>query len=65
MSRAVEVNGRDLHLECIGTGSPTVVLQSGFGNGGDIWSLTEADPPAVQPGLASSNRVCSYDRPDR
>lgn len=59
----VEVNGRTLHLECIGTGSPTVILQSGFGNAGDIWSLAEADRPAVQPGLAASNRVCSYDRP--
>ena len=59
----VEVSGRNLHLECIGTGSPTVILQSGFGNAGDIWSFAEADPPAVQPGLAASNRVCSYDRP--
>ncbi len=59
----VEVSGRNLYLECIGTGSPTVILQSGFGNAGDIWSFAEADPPAVQPGLAASNRVCSYDRP--
>ena len=63
VSGLVEVSGRELHLECIGTGSPTVVLQSGFGNAGDIWSFAEADPPAVQPGLATSNRVCSYDRP--
>ncbi|MGI9031552.1 MAG: alpha/beta fold hydrolase [Ilumatobacteraceae bacterium] len=59
----LEVSGRSLHLDCNGTGSPTVILQSGFGNAGDIWSFAEADPPAVQPGLASSNRVCSYDRP--
>ena len=59
----VEVSGRNLHLECTGTGSPTVILQSGFGNAGDIWSFAAADPPAVQPGLAASNRVCSYDRP--
>ena len=54
----VEVSGRELHLECTGTGSPTVVLQSGFGNAGDIWSLAEARPTSgstrarhVQPGL--------------
>jgi pimeloyl-ACP methyl ester carboxylesterase len=59
----VEVSDRNLHLECTGTGSPTVILQSGFGNAGDIWSFAEAEPPAVQPGLAASSRVCSYDRP--
>ena len=60
---AVQVDGHDLHLDCVGTGRPTVILQSGFGDSGDIWSLTATDSPAVQPGLASSNRVCSYDRP--
>ncbi len=59
----VDVDGRTLHLECAGTGSPTVVLQSGFGNAGDIWSLSETDDPAVAPALATTNRVCTYDRP--
>jgi pimeloyl-ACP methyl ester carboxylesterase len=59
----VEVDGRTLHLECTGNGSPTVVLQAGFGNAGDIWSLSETDAAAVQPALAATNRVCSYDRP--
>jgi pimeloyl-ACP methyl ester carboxylesterase len=40
-----------------------VVLQSGFGNAGDIWSLTDTSAPAVFPALAESNRVCVYDRP--
>jgi hypothetical protein len=31
-----EVNGRRLFLECRGSGSPTVILQSGFGNAGNI-----------------------------
>ena len=52
-----------LYLECRGNGSPTVGLQSGFGNAAGIWSLAEADPPAVQPGVATFTRVCSYDRP--
>jgi hypothetical protein len=55
--------GHRLYLECRGNGSPTVVLQSGFGNAADIWSLAEADPPAVQAGVATFTRVCSYDRP--
>ena len=44
-----------LYLECRGNGSPTVGLQSGFGNGAGIWSLAEADPPAVQPGWRRSH----------
>ena len=58
-----EVDGRRLFLECRGSGSPTVILQSGFGNAGDIWSLTDTSAPAVFPALAESNRVCIYDRP--
>jgi pimeloyl-ACP methyl ester carboxylesterase len=59
----VSVGGRKLYVECTGSGDPTVVLQSGFGNAGDIWSLTDTDSPAVQPALAQTNRVCVYDRP--
>ena len=58
-----EVDGRKLFLECQGSGSPTVILQSGFGNAGDIWSVTDTSAPAVFPALAESNRVCVYDRP--
>ena len=58
-----EVDGRKLFLQCRGSGSPTVILQSGFGNAGDIWSLTDTSAPAVFPALAESNRVCVYDRP--
>ncbi len=39
------------------------MLQSGYGNAGDIWSFATAHPPAVAPGLAATNRVCVYDRP--
>jgi pimeloyl-ACP methyl ester carboxylesterase len=59
----VTVGGRQLYLECHGSGSPTVGLQSGYGNGGDIWSAATAHPPAVAKGLAATNRVCAYDRP--
>ncbi len=59
----VTVGGRQVYLECHGSGSPTVVLQTGYGNAGDIWSTATAHPPAVAPGLATTNRVCVYDRP--
>jgi pimeloyl-ACP methyl ester carboxylesterase len=59
----VEVKGRRLYLECAGTGSPAVVLQHGFGAAADVWSFSETAAPAVQPELATTNRVCSYDRP--
>jgi pimeloyl-ACP methyl ester carboxylesterase len=62
-SGLVDVDGRNLHLDRRGTGTPTVILQSGFGNAGDIWGVADAYPPAVQPGIAETNRVCSYDRP--
>ena len=60
---ALEVDGRTLFLECRGTGSPTVILQLGYGYAGDIWSLTDTTSPAVFPALAETNRVCIYDRP--
>ncbi|MEJ2864935.1 alpha/beta fold hydrolase [Actinomycetospora flava] len=57
------VDGRELYLECHGSGSPTVVLQSGFGNAADIWSVGAERPPSVMAGVAGFTRVCAYDRP--
>lgn len=69
-SRSAEVaepidvgGGRTIYLECHGTGSPTVILLSGFGNAADIWQEADAYPPSVAAGVASFTRVCSYDRP--
>jgi pimeloyl-ACP methyl ester carboxylesterase len=59
----VPVGGRHVYLECHGSGRPTIVLQTGYGNAGDIWSTATAHLPAVAPGLAATNRVCVYDRP--
>jgi len=42
-------------LDCRGQGSPTIILEAGLGDLGLSWSL-------VQPALARSARVCSYDR---
>src|SRR4051812_3258079 len=44
-----------LHLFCTGHGAPTVLLEAGIGGNVLDWSL-------VQPKLARSVRVCSYDR---
>ncbi|HEX2573533.1 MAG TPA: alpha/beta hydrolase [Polyangia bacterium] len=52
----VDIGGRRLHLYCIGEGSPTVLLQSGYTD----WSLGWS---TVQPEIAKFARVCSYDRP--
>lgn len=49
------VNGRPMHLYCSGHGAPTVVLDAGGGNDWLIWQK-------VQPELAKTQRVCSYDR---
>jgi pimeloyl-ACP methyl ester carboxylesterase len=62
-SGAVAVGGRTLHLECHGSGGPTVVLQSGFPNAADIWSVGAERPPSVMQGTATFTRVCAYDRP--
>lgn len=53
--RLFDVGGRDLHINCTGTGSPTAVLEGGGGAFAIDWAL-------VQPRVAESTRVCSYDR---
>ena len=53
--RLMDVGGRNLHINCSGTGSPTVVLEGGGGAFAIDWAL-------VQPRVAESTRVCSYDR---
>jgi pimeloyl-ACP methyl ester carboxylesterase len=59
--------GRRLWLECRGHGSPTVILESGYGNNADVWdTIALASDPgamAVLPGVAAFTRVCAYDRP--
>jgi pimeloyl-ACP methyl ester carboxylesterase len=50
-----EFPGVSLNLNCTGTGSPTVILDSGLGVPAAGWDL-------VQPEIAKFARVCSYDR---
>jgi pimeloyl-ACP methyl ester carboxylesterase len=55
--------GRKLYLECRGAESPTVILESGLRNRGDIWSVQPDQGEAVLPAVAAFTRVCAYDRP--
>lgn len=51
----VDVGGYRLHLNCLGAGSPTVVIDAGWGDWSAMWSW-------VQPEVARTTRVCTYDR---
>ncbi|HYO35944.1 MAG TPA: alpha/beta hydrolase [Geodermatophilus sp.] len=50
-----DVGGYRLHLDCTGTGSPTVVLTSGLGAFSAHWAR-------IAPAVAGTTRVCVYDR---
>ena len=49
------VNGHQMHMVCMGEGSPTVILQAG-GGAESLWWYW------VQNQLAEHTRVCAYDR---
>src|ERR1700683_5291588 len=51
----VDVGGFRLNFYCMGSGSPTVVFDSGWEDWAPAWST-------VQPRIAKWTRVCSYDR---
>ena len=51
----VDVGGRNMHIHCMGEGSPTVILDSGLGDSYLSWHK-------VQPEIAKFTHVCSYDR---
>jgi pimeloyl-ACP methyl ester carboxylesterase len=56
--------GRQMFLQCRGTGSPTVVLVSGLDAAADVWTGYQANPSlAVFARVARFTRVCAYDRP--
>src|SRR5215211_6710491 len=60
-------DGRRLWLECRGEGSPTVILEAGYGNDADTWDTSglsaSSEQNAVLPGVAAFTWVCAYDRP--
>ncbi len=51
----VDAGGFRLNLYCMGSGSPTIVFDSGWGDWAPAWST-------VQPQIAKWTRACSYDR---
>jgi alpha/beta hydrolase family protein len=51
----VDVGGHSLHINCVGEGSPTVILESGSGAMSVDWAN-------IQPEVADTTRVCAYDR---
>lgn len=55
ISSPVNIGGRLLFLRCIGSGSPTVILEAGYGDNGTIWA-------PVQIHASEFVRICSYDR---
>lgn len=54
----VDVGGHRLHLRCAGSGTPTVLLESGLGETSAYWAW-------VSPAIARDTKVCVYDRPGR
>ncbi len=55
LSEMIDVGGHQLYIHCTGTGTPTVIMEAGYGDVGETWSL-------VQPVVATLTRACSYDR---
>ncbi len=51
----VDVGGHRLHLDCRGSGAPTVVIENGSGEFSFDWR-------EVQAGIERFTRVCTYDR---
>ena len=56
--RLIDVGGHKLHIDCTGTGSPTVVLEPGLGEPSTAMAW-------IAPDVAATTRVCVYDRAGR
>ena len=54
--RLIDVGGHRLNIRCIGSGSPTVVLEPGLGES------ASAIARRIAPEVARTTRVCVYDR---
>jgi pimeloyl-ACP methyl ester carboxylesterase len=54
----VDVGGHRLHLNCAGSGTPTVILESGLGETGAYWGW-------ISTAVAHETQVCVYDRAGR
>ena len=50
-----DVGDHRLHINCLGIGSPTVILEAGLGDGALNWHLVQVE-------ASQTTRVCAYDR---
>lgn len=55
LGRTIQAGSLKMNMDCIGSGSPTVILEQGGGMPALGWVK-------VQPQIAQFTRVCSYDR---
>lgn len=55
LAHKVAVGGHSLYISCIGEGSPTVVMEAGYGDASEVWAKVQAQ-------IATLTRVCVYDR---
>jgi pimeloyl-ACP methyl ester carboxylesterase len=55
LKRKVNVAGDRLYVHCMGAGTPAVIMEAGYNDVGETWSL-------VQPEVARYARACAYDR---
>jgi pimeloyl-ACP methyl ester carboxylesterase len=55
ISGLIDVGAYRLYYHCMGEGTPAVILEAGWGDVGDTWSL-------VQPEVATYTQACVYDR---
>jgi pimeloyl-ACP methyl ester carboxylesterase len=55
LGQLIDVGGHRLHIYCLGQGEPTVVMEAGLSGWSTDWIL-------VQPEIAESAHVCTYDR---
>ncbi|HEX4440417.1 MAG TPA: alpha/beta hydrolase [Thermoanaerobaculia bacterium] len=53
--RLVDIGGRRLHVRCVGSGRPTVVVENGLGDFSFDWALVERR-------VSDFARICTYDR---
>lgn len=55
VDRMIDIGSHSMHITCIGEGSPTVVIDVGWGDSPANWHV-------VQEQIARDTRVCVYDR---
>jgi pimeloyl-ACP methyl ester carboxylesterase len=55
MDEMVDIGGRNLHIYCVGEGSPPVVIDVGFGDSYTNWRT-------IQEQMAQDTQVCAYER---